>query len=122
VYDTQVLLPTGTPERTALVFLGWNTSPDGRGISFAPGDTVFNLTKINESTVTLYAQWEKRKFIMVKSAKTGWADYLIKRTTGDDEWYNLAGRMTISELEACPEELCEAVWHIDKYGNITQLK
>jgi hypothetical protein len=117
-----VTVPEDKPDRTGLEFLSWNTSPDGSGTEFAPGDTALNLTVINGGTVTLYAQWKKRGFVMIKSAKTGWADFIIKRTMGDDDWYDTAGYMTIRELEAYPDELCEAVWHIDKEGNISQVK
>ncbi|MCD7947998.1 MAG: InlB B-repeat-containing protein [Oscillospiraceae bacterium] len=46
-----------TPEATVIsrpgyVFTGWNTQPDGSGITYQPGNTV----TINEN-LTLYAQW-----------------------------------------------------------------
>lgn len=35
-------------------FTGWNTKTDGRGTSYAPGDTV-----VLNGDITFYAQWEK---------------------------------------------------------------
>lgn len=35
-------------------FKGWNTKPDGTGVAYQPGSQIF----IEETAVTLYAQWE----------------------------------------------------------------
>lgn len=43
--------------KTGSIFTGWNTEPDGSGVSYGPNDTVVNLTDVNGATVTLYAQW-----------------------------------------------------------------
>lgn len=40
-------------------FKGWNTEPDGSGISYTDGEGVQYLTKIQNGEVDLYAQWEK---------------------------------------------------------------
>jgi uncharacterized repeat protein (TIGR02543 family) len=47
--------------RAGRSFLGWNTSPDGSGIFYAPGAT-FEVATFN---VTLYAQWELGKYQVV---------------------------------------------------------
>ena len=39
-------------------FGGWNTSIDGTGKSYQPGDEIKNLTAENGATVTLYARWK----------------------------------------------------------------
>lgn len=39
-------------------FTGWNTEPDGSGVSYADEQMVSNLTSANGGIVTLYAQWE----------------------------------------------------------------
>lgn len=47
------------------VFTGWNTMPDGRGVSYGDGAEIYDLTSENYQegadvgTVTLYAQWER---------------------------------------------------------------
>ena len=51
--------------RTGYIFTGWNTKPDGSGISYADGAEIFNLTTENwagedddmTGTIVLYAQW-----------------------------------------------------------------
>lgn len=46
-------------------FTGWNTKPDGSGVSYEDGTEIFNLTEENYNEdkltgiVTLYAQWER---------------------------------------------------------------
>lgn len=40
-------------------FVGWNTMPDGTGVSYADGQTVMNLTAIDGGEITLYAQWKR---------------------------------------------------------------
>lgn len=52
-----------TYSRTGYVFAGWNTMPDGSGMSYADGAEILNLTAENwdgetdAGTVVLYAQW-----------------------------------------------------------------
>lgn len=53
-----------TYSRTGYVFAGWNTAPDGSGVSYADGAEILNLTAENwdgsetdTGTVVLYAQW-----------------------------------------------------------------
>ncbi|GAB2026578.1 InlB B-repeat-containing protein [Lactovum odontotermitis] len=54
--DKQVtVLPCGNLSRAGYTFSGWNTSTDGTGTAYAPGQT-FTL---GTDDVTLYAQWKK---------------------------------------------------------------
>ena len=54
-WDASVSLPESTFIRPGYTFTAWNTQPDGKGKTYAPGDMVANLAE--EGTVTLYAQW-----------------------------------------------------------------
>ena len=121
-YGEEVILPEQKPERTGFTFMGWNTRTDGQGTEYQPQDTVKNLTTVNHATVKLYAQWKQRRIILVKAASTVYNDTIIKRIPSDEEWYDSVGHLTIDELKNYPDELCEQVWHIDKQGNITQVK
>ena len=121
-YGEEVILPEQKPERTGFTFMGWNTRTDGQGTEYQPQDTVKNLTTVNHATVKLYARWKQRRIILVKAASTVYNDNIIKRIPGDEEWYDSVGHLTIDELKNYPDELCEQVWHIDKQGNITQVK
>ena len=42
-------------------FTGWNTKPDGTGISYGDNANILNLTEQNYGTVILYAQWKLQK-------------------------------------------------------------
>ena len=121
-YGEEITLPKQQPERTGFTFTGWNTRTDGQGTTYQPEDTVKNLTTVNNFTVKLYAQWKQRHIILVKAASTVYNDTIIRRIPGDEEWYDSVGHLTIDELKNYPDELCEQVWHIDKQGNITQVK
>ena len=121
-YGEEVILPEQKPERTGFTFMGWNTRTDGQGTEYQPQDTVKNLTTVNHATVKLYARWKQRRIILVKAASTVYNDTIIKRIPGDEEWYDSVGHLTIDELKNYPDELCEQVWHIEKQGNITQVK
>ncbi len=56
-YGFNVTLPSNTFTRNGYTFNGWNTKADGTGTAYANEATVKNLTYVNNSTVTLYAQW-----------------------------------------------------------------
>ncbi|GEM_PF-4701771 len=59
-YDEQIkLTKNGFAGTHGETFLGWNTSPDGTGTSFADELYVKNLTKVDKATVNLYAQWQQ---------------------------------------------------------------
>ncbi len=49
-------ISTSIPTRTNLQFKEWNTSADGSGTSYDPGDTI-KATDVSKN-ITLYAQWE----------------------------------------------------------------
>lgn len=49
-------ISTSIPTRTNLQFKEWNTSADGSGTSYDPGDTI-KATDVRKN-ITLYAQWE----------------------------------------------------------------
>lgn len=51
-------------------FLGWNTKPDGTGISFGNNEDFQNLTEQNYGIVTLYAQWQLKKKLPATKPKT----------------------------------------------------
>lgn len=60
-------LNNNTYVRENYEFVGWNTRPDGSGISYADGAEIINLTSEEGGTVTLYAQWE----LAISALRTG---------------------------------------------------
>ncbi len=61
-----VLPNSGALTRTAYVFAGWNTSPDGKGTQLYPGSS-FSI----DSTTTLYARWTKEQTYTVSYDANG---------------------------------------------------
>jgi len=62
-YDTEVTIPEGS-SRDGHTFLGWNDSPDGSGVSYAPGDTFV----LPVDGLTLYSQWSINDYTLVYTA------------------------------------------------------
>ena len=60
-------LRDNTLVRAGWAFTGWNTKPDGSGVSYANGASVIDLTQTAGGVVTLYAQWRKTSFSVVTS-------------------------------------------------------
>ena len=57
-YDQPKQLTAMQFTRTDYEFTGWNTQANGSGTSYTDGQSVSNLTDIDDGTVTLYAQWK----------------------------------------------------------------
>ena len=57
--------------RTGYSFYGWNTRPDGTGMSYANKRSVRNLTSEDGSTVVLYAQWKANRYFVAFKANGG---------------------------------------------------
>ena len=80
-YDEETALPLFaslglTGPEGAGVFLGWNTSPGGDGLSFDDGAAVQNLSDAEGAVVTLYAQWSSHHTLtlLAGSEETAFAD------------------------------------------------
>jgi len=56
-YDEEQAIATNAFARTGYEFAGWNTDDEGDGTSYDDGETVSNLTAVDDGVVTLYAQW-----------------------------------------------------------------
>lgn len=53
--------------RDGYSFAGWNTRPDGSGVSYRDGDGV----PVEDKVVTLYAQWRAKIFVMPEAGGDG---------------------------------------------------
>lgn len=60
-YDSDEVLKQNTFAKEGCYFTGWNTKEDGTGTSYEDGQVVKD---ISTSTVKLYAQWKKCKYIV----------------------------------------------------------
>lgn len=68
--STSTLTPNGFT-REYHKFIGWNTKPDGSGTSYANRQSISNLTTVDGSTITLYAQWEGNTITLKYHANGG---------------------------------------------------
>jgi uncharacterized repeat protein (TIGR02543 family) len=61
-YDQAKNLTATTFSRTGYSFGGWNTAANGSGAAYANEASVVNLSSVDGSTATLYAQWTVNAF------------------------------------------------------------
>ena len=67
--NTTDFLPVNTYSRLGYTFVGWNTEPDGNGVSFKkeddfdPSYVFYGVIGAAHTEVTLYAQWTKTSII-----------------------------------------------------------
>ncbi len=124
-YGAEVFLPD-KGSRVGFDLESWNTKPDGTGQRFDLETYVKNLTTEDGATVTLYAQWRQRRFLLVKIGSSRYGATFVRRTPGDDEWYNSTGKITINQWAKMTEEekdsVCVRRYHISKDGTITRIK
>ena len=62
IYGKKYTLPKNSykSQNKNMVFIGWNTRKDGKGIAFQNQEKVWNLTAKNNGTVILYAQFANK--------------------------------------------------------------
>ena len=58
-YDTSKPLTPNAFYRKGYAFIGWNTNPNGNGMSYSDQESVVNLTDVDSETITLYAMWKE---------------------------------------------------------------
>lgn len=73
---SDVSLPLNTYQRTGFEFTGWNSKPDGSGVSFPDGAKAFDVVQGTEAygtneTIILYAQWQWKGVTVVYHLEEG---------------------------------------------------
>lgn len=116
----QIYNITTTPTRTGFTFVGWNTKADGTGVVYPVTGNIKNVTAADNVTVTLYARWSEKVFTTVKIANSWHGGTFVKRTPGDDAWFNSMGSWQIND--PIPMDEIEEIWLIRPDGTITQEK
>ena len=61
-YNEASALSTNGYTRTGYTFDGWNTHADGSGTNYTDGQSVTNLSSVNNAHVTLYAKWKANTY------------------------------------------------------------
>ena len=89
-------VPTKTSDELSdfYIFKGWNTHKDGSGTAYKIGDTLSNL--LADSTLNLYAQWEKVKKPLLTIGLSGSMTGLEQYFSGESEFAGF-GRGTRSD-------------------------
>lgn len=100
-YTLLSLKETGI-SRSGYTFIGWNTKPDGRGISYAPGDRM-----ILTGNLILYAQWKTGDTPCPKDFCNKFCTEYCKEFC--KEFSKVCCRVSCKE---CREVCCEVCWKI----------
>lgn len=87
-YDVAKALTANGYVRTGYTFIGWNTKADGSRDSYADKESVKNLTSVDGDTVTLYAQWGAKSYVLRYHANGG-EGTMANQTIKYDEPTNL---------------------------------
>ena len=86
-YDTSKDLTSNSFNRVYYEFAGWNTKPDGSGITYTDGQSVTSITSNDE--IILYAQWQNK--IVCQRASQLHSQFVSTSAYGYDFGYNLNG-------------------------------
>ena len=94
-YDEPQTLPANAFEKGETPFYGWNTLPNGSGLSIADKEEVSNLTTEKNGVVTLYAQWNQMLVLANDNDNTD----AINEASADAAQYNvtLADRTLLAD-------------------------
>ena len=92
-YGTTSTLTTRIPQHPTQVFIGWNSQPDGSGISYPPGAAVLNLSSDYGATVVMYAQYGDVSSKITNTYRPGFDVTVYKDgpTPGDNSTYSPVG-------------------------------
>ncbi len=58
IYDTSYNLNLNTFTKEGYTFDGWNTEQNGTGKNYQDGESIINLTSVDNDTIELFAKWK----------------------------------------------------------------
>ena len=96
-YGTPANLTANAFSRTGYKFVKWTSNADGTGNEYIDGQTVNNLTEINNDTVNLFAQWEERPFVVTFNPNGGIVTPESKEITYNSTYGDLPSGDNIGE-------------------------
>ena len=73
-YDASKALTTNAYTRMGYNFAGWTTNSDGTGTSYTNGQSVINLSSVNNDVVILYAKWTANTYTVTLSETETYVD------------------------------------------------
>ena len=92
IYDQLASLTINGYTKTGYSFTGWNTQPDGSGMTFSDGEIVSNLSFVEGGTITLFAQWQANSYIIQFDGNTADGG----STSDQSMTYDTAANLTIN--------------------------
>ena len=99
--------------RTNYRLVGWNTSPDGTGQAYDLGAEIFNLTLVDDATVTMYAQWEGEPYYVAFNGNGSTSGTMSNQTL------HYAQTSTLTQNAYARTGYVFAGWNTDDEGNGT---
>ncbi len=100
-------------------FTGWNTEPDGSGLTYTDGATISNLTTKNNVTVVLYAQWIRNSsagpddiegFVPVSNISFSKSDVTIYTNGVTDNLIELADYVVLEGKDGAAPTITDLSW------------
>lgn len=95
-YDAEQNLTSNAFVKTGYTFQGWDTNSAGTTVVYTDGQSVLNLTTINNGTFNLYAKWQINNYNITYPASPAHCTITENTTSGD---YN-----TPASFKATPED------------------
>lgn len=89
VYDVSEKLDTNTYTKEGYKFVGWNTMPDGSGLSYTDEEEVLNLSTSNGDEINLYAMWKGNSYTITYDTNGGTLDTTVTSVVYGDKYGNL---------------------------------
>ncbi|MGN0317547.1 MAG: InlB B-repeat-containing protein [Lachnospira sp.] len=101
------------PSLPGYIFDGWNTKSNGNGLRIS-GETPYRETE----DTTIYAQWKKRKNILLKVGSDTYSSTIIRSDAEkyDEKWYDLWGNKSIGDMKTMGNDQYLQVWSVTREG------
>lgn len=89
VYDESKQLTNNTYQKTGYTFQGWNTDKNAANVTCSDGQSVLNLTSIENKNIHLYAIWKPNTYTVTFSGNGGNLTTSSKTVTYDNTYGTL---------------------------------
>lgn len=117
IYYDDVISMLPYPDIAGYVFSGWNTERSGGG-DYIDNGMIYNYA----SDITLYAQWKKKRSILLKVSSDSYAASIIRdgAENYNKEWFDMWGKKSIQDMKNTDAKQYIQVWDVNR-ENVRQL-